>query len=116
MPDEAAQGMQVTLSAGLQPVADECLMRVELLDLSCDPQQVAPELWEIPCSAEAGALGCRARRVLAVRAVLGQLVSGDGSKADRESGGGLRRAADRRPGVLPVSVRATVGAGRSAGD
>ena len=27
MPDEAAQGMQVTLSAGLQPVADECLMR-----------------------------------------------------------------------------------------
>lgn len=41
-PDDAAQGMRVTLSAGLQPVAEECLARVaRLFDLSCDPQRIA---------------------------------------------------------------------------
>jgi DNA-3-methyladenine glycosylase II len=41
-PDDAAQGMRVTLSAGLQPVAEACLARVaRLFDLSCDPQQIA---------------------------------------------------------------------------
>ena len=47
-PDEAAQGMQVTLSPGLEPVADECLARIgRLFDLSCDPQQVALTLGEL---------------------------------------------------------------------
>jgi DNA-3-methyladenine glycosylase II len=33
-PDDAAQGMRVTLSAGLQPVAEACLARVaRLFDL-----------------------------------------------------------------------------------
>ncbi|HGI8190394.1 TPA: AlkA N-terminal domain-containing protein, partial [Klebsiella oxytoca] len=77
MPDEAAQGMRVTLSAGLQPVADECLMRVgRLLDLSCDPQQVALTLGELarprPGLRLPGSLDPFEQ---AVRAVLGQLVS-----------------------------------------
>ena len=77
MPDEAAQGMWVTLSAGLQPVADECLMRVgRLLDLSCDPQQVALTLGALaqprPGLRLPGSLDpCEQ----AGRAVLGQLVS-----------------------------------------
>ena len=77
MPDEAAQGMRVTLSAGLQPVADECLMRVgRLLDLSCDPQQVALTLGALarprPGLRLPGSLDPFEQ---AVRAVLGQLVS-----------------------------------------
>ncbi|ENY5367154.1 TPA: AlkA N-terminal domain-containing protein, partial [Raoultella ornithinolytica] len=37
-PDMAAQGLRVTLSDGLQPVADACHDRVaRLFDLACDP-------------------------------------------------------------------------------
>lgn len=76
-PDEAAQGMQVTLSPGLEPVADECLARIgRLFDLSCDPQQVALTLGELaqprPGLRLPGSLDAFEQ---AVRAVLGQLVS-----------------------------------------
>ena len=41
-PDEEAQGLRVTLSPGLQPVAEICYARIgQLFDLTCDPQQVA---------------------------------------------------------------------------
>lgn len=76
-PDDAAQGMQVTLSAGLRPVADECLARVaRLFDLSCDPQQIALTLGDLarprPGLRLPGSLDAFEQ---AVRAVLGQLVS-----------------------------------------
>ncbi|MBS6906153.1 MULTISPECIES: DNA-3-methyladenine glycosylase 2 [Klebsiella] len=76
-PDDAAQGMRVTLSAGLQPVADECLTRIgRLFDLSCDPQQVALTLGDLalprPGLRLPGSLDAFEQ---AIRAVLGQLVS-----------------------------------------
>ncbi|VUT02011.1 DNA-3-methyladenine glycosylase 2 [Klebsiella spallanzanii] len=76
-PDETAQGMRVTLSAGLQPVEDECLARIgRLFDLSCDPRQVALTLGELalprPGLRLPGSLDAFEQ---AVRAVLGQLVS-----------------------------------------
>ncbi len=41
-PDEEAQGLRVTLSPGLQPVAEICYARIgQLFDLACDPRQVA---------------------------------------------------------------------------
>lgn len=76
-PDDAAQGMRVTLSAGLQPVAESCLARVaRLFDLSCDPQQIALTLGSLalprPGLRLPGSLDAFEQ---AVRAVLGQLVS-----------------------------------------
>jgi DNA-3-methyladenine glycosylase II len=47
-PDEEAQGLRVTLSPGLQPVAEICYARIgQLFDLACDPRQVAARwaLW-----------------------------------------------------------------------
>lgn len=76
-PDEAAQGLRVTLSPGLLPVAEECFARVaRLFDLDCDPQQVAQVLGPLA----SGRPGLRLPGSLdafeqAVRAVLGQLVS-----------------------------------------
>ena len=44
-PDEEAQGLRVTLSSGLQPVAEICYARIgQLFDLACDPRQVAGAL------------------------------------------------------------------------
>ena len=48
-PDLAAQGLRVTLSDGLLPVADACHDRVaRLFDLACDPRQVARTLGDLP--------------------------------------------------------------------
>ncbi|HCA9782216.1 TPA: DNA-3-methyladenine glycosylase 2, partial [Klebsiella quasipneumoniae subsp. similipneumoniae] len=47
-PDEEAQGLRVTLSPGLQPVAEICYARIgQLFDLACDPQQVARTLGDL---------------------------------------------------------------------
>ncbi|HHG8773952.1 TPA: DNA-3-methyladenine glycosylase 2 [Raoultella planticola] len=75
--DDAAQGLRVSLSDGLLPVADECLKRVaRLFDLSCDPRQVAQVLGPLaqarPGLRLPGSLDAFEQ---AVRAVLGQLVS-----------------------------------------
>lgn len=75
--DDAAQGLRVSLSDGLLPVADECLKRVaRLFDLSCDPRQVAQVLGPLaqarPGLRLPGSLDVFEQ---AVRAVLGQLVS-----------------------------------------
>ncbi|RRY73564.1 DNA-3-methyladenine glycosylase 2 [Klebsiella pneumoniae] len=76
-PDEEAQGLRVTLSPGLQPVAEICYARIgQLFDLACDPRQVAGALGPLaearPGLRLPGALDAFAQ---AVRAVLGQLVS-----------------------------------------
>ncbi|HDH1318927.1 DNA-3-methyladenine glycosylase 2 [Klebsiella quasipneumoniae] len=76
-PDEEAQGLRVTLSPGLQPVAEICYARIgQLFDLACDPQQVARALGDLaqarPGLRLPGALDAFEQ---AVRAVLGQLVS-----------------------------------------
>lgn len=76
-PDEEAQGLRVTLSPGLQPVAEICYARIgQLFDLACDPQQVACTLGDLaqarPGLRLPGALDAFEQ---AVRAVLGQLVS-----------------------------------------
>ncbi|MGF1253099.1 DNA-3-methyladenine glycosylase 2 [Klebsiella pneumoniae] len=76
-PDEEAQGLRVTLSPGLQPVAEICYARIgQLFDLACDPRQVARTLGDQaqarPGLRLPGALDAFEQ---AVRAVLGQLVS-----------------------------------------
>lgn len=76
-PDEEAQGLRVTLSPGLQPVAEICYARIgQLFDLACDPWQVARTLGDLaqarPGLRLPGALDAFEQ---AVRAVLGQLVS-----------------------------------------
>lgn len=76
-PDPARQVLRVTLSAGLLPVADEALMRVaKLLDLHCDPQQIARSLGTLAAAKPGlrlpGALDAFEQ---GVRAILGQLVS-----------------------------------------
>lgn len=76
-PDEEAQGLRVTLSPGLQPVAESCYARIgQLFDLACDPRQVAGALGSLaqarPGLRLPGALDAFEQ---AVRAVLGQLVS-----------------------------------------
>ncbi|QAW99913.1 DNA-3-methyladenine glycosylase 2 [Klebsiella pneumoniae] len=75
--DEEAQGLRVTLSPGLQPVAEICYARIgQLFDLACDPRQVARALGSLaqarPGLRLPGALDAFEQ---AVRAVLGQLVS-----------------------------------------
>ena len=76
-PDEEAQGLRVTLSPGLQPVAEICYARIgQLFDLACDPRQVARALGSLAQARP----GLRLPGTLdafeqAVRAVLGQLVS-----------------------------------------
>lgn len=76
-PDEEAQGLRVTLSPGLQPVAEICYARIgQLFDLACDPRQVARALGSLaqarPGLRLPGALDAFEQ---AVRAVLGQMVS-----------------------------------------
>ena len=76
-PDEEAQALRVTLSPGLQPVAEICYARIgQLFDLACDPRQVAGALGSLaqarPGLRLPGALDAFEQ---AVRAVLGQLVS-----------------------------------------
>ncbi|WP_415359545.1 DNA-3-methyladenine glycosylase 2 [Klebsiella pneumoniae] len=76
-PDKEAQGLRVSLSPGLQPVAEICYARIgQLFDLACDPRQVARALGDLaqarPGLRLPGALDAFEQ---AVRAVLGQLVS-----------------------------------------
>ncbi|GKM77734.1 DNA-3-methyladenine glycosylase 2 [Klebsiella pneumoniae] len=56
-PDEEAQGLRVTLSPGLQPVAEICYARIgQLFDLACDPRQVARTLGQLVSVAMAARL------------------------------------------------------------
>ncbi|MGF1366475.1 DNA-3-methyladenine glycosylase 2 [Klebsiella pneumoniae] len=76
-PDEEAQGLRVTLSPGLQPVAEICYARIgQLFDLACDPRQVARALGSLAQARPGLRLpGAQDAFEQAVRAVLGQLVS-----------------------------------------
>ncbi|QMI05697.1 DNA-3-methyladenine glycosylase 2 [Citrobacter sp. RHB25-C09] len=77
VPNPHAHTLQVTLSEGLLPVAQECLEKIErLFDLRCEPQHIAHALGDLgaarpglrlPGSVDAFEQG--------VRAILGQLVS-----------------------------------------
>lgn len=77
VPDVSSHILQVTLSAGLEPVATQCLVKISrLFDLQCNPKLVNDALGELgaarpglrlPGSVDAFEQG--------VRAILGQLVS-----------------------------------------
>jgi len=67
-PDEEAQGLRVSLSPGLQPVAEICYARIgQLFDLACDPRQVARTLGDL-----AQRMAARIEKVPGARDVLTQ--------------------------------------------
>ena len=76
-PDKVNGTLQVTLSAGLQPVAQACLARIEcLFDLNCDPALIAHTLGELGAARPGLRLpGSMDAFEQGVRAILGQLVS-----------------------------------------
>ncbi|MGU3415483.1 DNA-3-methyladenine glycosylase 2 [Enterobacteriaceae bacterium C34A] len=76
-PDPKTQTLQVTLSAGLLPVKEYCLQRIEqLFDLRCEPQQISAALGELAAARPGLRLpGCVDPFEQGVRAILGQLVS-----------------------------------------
>ncbi|WMY75855.1 DNA-3-methyladenine glycosylase 2 [Buttiauxella selenatireducens] len=77
VPDEAACQLNVTLSAGLQPVASEVLQRIkQLLDLDCQPQTILESLGDLSAARPGLRLpGCMDTFEQSIRAILGQLVS-----------------------------------------
>lgn len=77
VPDEAACQLNVTLSAGLQPVASEVLQRIkQLLDLECQPQIILESLGDLSAARPGLRLpGCMDTFEQSIRAILGQLVS-----------------------------------------
>ncbi|RJT27323.1 DNA-3-methyladenine glycosylase 2 [Buttiauxella izardii] len=76
-PDEARCQLNVTLSEGLQPVAQEVLQRVtQLLDLDCQPHTILESLGELSAARPGLRLpGCMDTFEQSIRAILGQLVS-----------------------------------------
>ncbi|AJZ90194.1 DNA-3-methyladenine glycosylase 2 [Beauveria bassiana D1-5] len=76
-PDEKNLCLNVTLSDGLEPVADAVLQRVKnLLDLDRDPHQVLNSLGSLAAARPGLRLpGCMDPFEQAIRAILGQLVS-----------------------------------------
>lgn len=69
--------LQVTLSEGLVPVAQNCVARIDrLFDLSCNPQHIAATLGELGAARPGLRLpGAMDAYEQGVRAILGQLVS-----------------------------------------
>ncbi|KFC80527.1 DNA-3-methyladenine glycosylase 2 [Buttiauxella agrestis] len=76
-PDEARCQLNVTLSEGLQPVAQEVLQRIrQLLDLDCQPHTILESLGELSAARPGLRLpGCMDTFEQSIRAILGQLVS-----------------------------------------
>lgn len=76
-PDEATCTLNVTLSEGLQAVADEVLHRVkQLLDLECQPHNILESLGDLSAARPGLRLpGCMDTFEQSIRAILGQLVS-----------------------------------------
>ncbi|MDA8479619.1 DNA-3-methyladenine glycosylase 2 [Citrobacter sp. Awk 4] len=77
VPDLQTHMLQITLSPGLQPVAAECLAKIErLFDLRCDPLLVSDALGELGAARPGLRLpGAVDAFEQGVRAILGQLVS-----------------------------------------
>ncbi|WES66748.1 DNA-3-methyladenine glycosylase 2 [Superficieibacter sp. HKU1] len=76
-PEQETHTLRVHLTQGLLPVAEACLQRIaRLLDLRCDPQQIAAALGDL-ASARPGLRlpGSIDAFEQGVRAILGQLVS-----------------------------------------
>ncbi len=76
-PDNATATLKITLSEGLLPVADECLLRLRgLFDLDCDAATVNQALGSLGAARPGLRLpGCVDPYEQGVRAILGQLVS-----------------------------------------
>jgi len=76
-PDIPAQMLKITLSAGLVPVANTRLARIErLFDLTCNPQHIADVLGDLGAARPGLRLpGAMDAYEQGVRAILGQLVS-----------------------------------------
>lgn len=76
-PDEVNGVLKVTLSDGLQAVADDCLRLLSnLFDLTCNPHEVTAALGKLGAVRPGLRLpGCMDPFEQAVRAILGQLVS-----------------------------------------
>ena len=76
-PDEASATLKVTLSEGLEPIAQHCLQRlVRLFDLQSDPQIINAVLGDVGAARPGLRLpGSVDPFEQAVRAILGQLVS-----------------------------------------
>ena len=116
-PDEEAQGLRVTLSPGLQPVAEICYARIgQLFDLACDPRQVACTLGDLaqarPGLRLPGALDAFEQAVRGARPA-GE--RGDGRPAHRQSGGWLGRTAGGGARLCFVPDARGPVPGRSAG-
>ncbi|NDO80360.1 DNA-3-methyladenine glycosylase 2 [Citrobacter sp. NCU1] len=77
LPDLQTHTLQITLSPGLQPVAAECLAKIErLFDLRCNPLLVSDALGELGAARPGLRLpGAVDAFEQGVRAILGQLVS-----------------------------------------
>ncbi|MDM8920155.1 DNA-3-methyladenine glycosylase 2, partial [Escherichia coli] len=77
IPDIARHTLHINLSAGLEPVAAECLAKMSrLLDLQCNPQIVNGALGKLGAARPGLRLpGCVDAFEQGVRAILGQLVS-----------------------------------------
>ncbi|EIB9645610.1 DNA-3-methyladenine glycosylase 2 [Escherichia coli] len=77
IPDMARHTLHINLSAGLEPVAAECLAKMSrLLDLQCNPQIVNGALGKLGAARSGLRLpGCVDAFEQGVRAILGQLVS-----------------------------------------
>ncbi|WLI77704.1 DNA-3-methyladenine glycosylase 2 [Kosakonia sp. H02] len=76
-PDEASAALKVTLSEGLEPIAEHCLQRlVRLFDLHSDPHIINAALGDVGAARPGLRLpGSVDPFEQAVRAILGQLVS-----------------------------------------
>lgn len=76
-PDEQDHTLRVTLSEGLLPVAEECLLRVgRLFDLACDPTVINGVLGDLGAARPGLRLpGSMDAFEQGIRAILGQLVS-----------------------------------------
>ncbi|MDN8599569.1 DNA-3-methyladenine glycosylase 2 [Citrobacter sp. S2-9] len=77
VPDPQTHSLQIALSPGLQPVAAECLAKIErLFDLRCDPLRVSDALGDLGAARPGLRLpGAVDAFEQGVRAILGQLVS-----------------------------------------
>lgn len=77
IPDIASHTLHINLSAGLEPVAAECLAKMSrLFDLQCNPQIVNGALGKLGAARPGLRLpGCVDAFEQGVRAILGQLVS-----------------------------------------
>ncbi|MCS5931227.1 hypothetical protein LNQ03_02020 [Klebsiella pneumoniae subsp. pneumoniae] len=111
-------GPAVTLSPGLQPVAEICYARIgQLFDLACDPRQVALHAGDLaqarPGLAPPGGMDTFEQAVRRGAGPAGE--RGDGRPAHRQSGGWLGRTAGGSAWICVVPDARGAVPGRPAG-